>query len=304
MRKYLSLVVAIAVMATVVGVVVAQNAPKQGKFYIVGMGTAPDLITVRGERILKEADLFVVETEEEAGYWKDAIGDREVYTAPHAARIFYGVKPEDLEDADARAMCIKNAKLRQDAIDRISQAVHEGKTVAALCGGDAMMYGTTWYIEMLPADTPSEVVPGVGAFQAASAAVKMSPTFGYDTNSVVVTMADWPGRVDTNDKLMDLRTSMVVYTMHLDYPQFFKELKAHYPLETPVAVVGFAGDPEKQSVIHSTVGKFLDDVDYENLPLDMHMLLVGKFLKCGQARNDGIMGGMAYIKRVHGDGGK
>lgn len=304
MRKYLVLAVVVAVMAAAVGVVVAQNAPKQGKFYIVGTGTATDLITLRGDRIMKEADLFVVETEEEAAFWKDAIGDREVYIAPHAARIFYGVNPDDLDDPDARKLCIENAQARQDAVDRIARAVDEGKIVAALCGGDAMMYGTTWYIEMLPADTPSEVVPGVGAFQAATAAVKMSPTFGYDTNSVVVTMADWPGRVDTNERLMDLQTSMVVYTMHLDYPKFFSELKAHYPLETPVAVVGHAGDPESQSVIYSTVGTFLDEVDYDNLPLDMHMLLVGKFLKCGQARNDGIMGGLSYIQRVHGGGGK
>jgi precorrin-2 methylase len=65
-----------------------------------------------------------------------------------------------------------------------------------------MMYGLTLFLEMLPADLPSEIVPGIGAFQAASAAVKMSPAYGYDTSAVVLTMADWPGRVDTNEKLM------------------------------------------------------------------------------------------------------
>ena len=32
-----------------------------GKFYIIGMGTSPDLVTVRGDRILRQADLFIVE---------------------------------------------------------------------------------------------------------------------------------------------------------------------------------------------------------------------------------------------------
>jgi hypothetical protein len=71
-----------------------------------------------------------------------------------------------------------------------------------------------------------------------------------------------------------------------------------------VAEVCFAGAPEKQQIIYSTVGKYLDEVDYANLPLDAHMLLVGKFLTCGQARVDGIQGGAKYIERVHGLDGK
>jgi hypothetical protein len=36
--------------------------------------------------------------------------------------------------------------------------------------------------------------PDSKAIQEASAAVKMSPAFGYHTNSVIVTMDDWPDR--------------------------------------------------------------------------------------------------------------
>ena len=32
-----------------------------GKFYIVGMGTAPDLITVRGLEAIKSADIILLE---------------------------------------------------------------------------------------------------------------------------------------------------------------------------------------------------------------------------------------------------
>jgi precorrin-2 methylase len=63
-------------------------------------------------------------------------------------------------------------------------AVEQGKTVAILEMGDPMMYGETFYLEMLPRDFPSEIVPGVGAFQAAASAVKMSPPYGWDTNAV------------------------------------------------------------------------------------------------------------------------
>jgi precorrin-4 methylase len=163
-----------------------------------------------------------------------------------------------------------------------------------------MMYGTTFYLEMLPKDFPSEIVPGVGAFQATSAAVKMSPVFGYDTNSVVVTMDDWPGRKDVNEKLMETQTSMIFYTMGLDYPRLFAQLKRHYPAATPVAVVSFAGDREKQKVVRSTVGKFLTEVDYKTLPADAHTVLVGKFLEVGQARSDALLGVKKQIERVHG----
>jgi precorrin-4/cobalt-precorrin-4 C11-methyltransferase len=288
----------VGVLAILLGVSAAFAAP--GKFYIVGMGTAPDLITVRGVQAIKSADIILLEQPSEKGYWKDFIGDKEVIYCPHGARVGYGLDPKAIKDPDTRAIVEKNAKHRQEAVDKIRKAVEAGKTVAALEGGDAMIYGTTFYLEMLPKDFPSEIIPGVGAFQTTSAAVKMSPVFGYDTNSVIVTMDDWPGRKDVNEKLMATQTSMIFYTMNLNYPRLFEQLKRHYPAKTPVAVVSFAGDREKQQVVRSTVGRFLTEVDYKKLPDDAHTILVGKFLEVGQARYDALMGAKKDIERVHG----
>lgn len=271
-----------------------------GKFYIIGMGTSPDLVTVRGDRILRQADLFIVEDDSDRQAWKEYIGDKEVWVAPHGSRVGYGIDPNEVKDPDLRQLVIQNAKHRQEAVDKIRQAVEAGKTVVAPCWGDAMVYGTLWYLEMLPKDFPSEVIPGVGAFEAGSAALKKSTTFGWDTNSVILTMGDFVGRVDTNEKLMRIGTSLVIYTMHPDYPKVFGQLKRHYPANTPVAVVCYAGDPEKQKVIYSTVGRFLSEVDYQNLPADLHILFVGKFLEKGQARIDGLIGARRFIERQHG----
>jgi precorrin-4/cobalt-precorrin-4 C11-methyltransferase len=93
---------------------------------------------------------------------------------------------------------------------------------------------------------------------------------------------------------------MVFYTMDLRYPELFEKLKRHYPAKTPVAIVSFAGDRQKQQVLRSTVGTFLTDVDYKNLPLDAHILLVGKFLEVGQARRDALIGAQQKIERIHG----
>jgi precorrin-4/cobalt-precorrin-4 C11-methyltransferase len=288
----------IGIMAILLGVSAAGAAP--GKFYIVGMGTAPDLITVRGVEVIKSADIILLEQPSEKDYWKRFIGEKEVMYCPHGARVGYGLDPKKVDDPDIRAIVEKNAKNRQEAVDKIRKAVEAGKIVVALEGGDPMIYGTTFYLEMLPKDFPSEIVPGVGAFQAVSAAVKMSPVFGYDTNSVIVSMDDFTGRKDINAKLMETQTSMIFYTMGLNYPRLFEQLKRHYPENTPVAVVSFAGDREKQQIVRSTVGKFLTEVDYKKLPADAHSVLVGKFLEVGQARIDALLGAKKHIERIHG----
>jgi hypothetical protein len=135
-------------------------------------------------------------------------------------------------------------------------------------------------------DVPRQALPGIGAFQAGSAALKMSPPYGYDTNAVILTMSDWPGRVDLNEKLMAAGSTMVFYTMNLDYPLLSAQLRRFYPGDTPVAVVCDAGDQEGQKVVRSTVSRFLDDVKYRRLPVNRHILFVGKFLEVGQARKD------------------
>jgi len=271
-----------------------------GKFYIVGMGTAPDLITVRGVEVIKKADLILLEEPSELDYWKSFIGDKEVFYCAHGARVGLGLDPKNVKDPDKRAIVERNAKQRLEAAARIQKAVGEGKNVVALEGGDPMIYGTTFYLEMLPKDFPSEIVPGIGAFQASSAAVKWSPVFGGDTNSVIITMDDWPGRSDINEKLMATQTSLVIYTMNLNYPRLFEQLNKHYPPTTPVAVVSFAGDAVKQKVTLSTVGKFLTEVDYKKLPVDAHTVMVGKFIGNGQARNDALMGEKKEMDRDHG----
>jgi len=259
-----------------------------GRFYIVGMGTAPDLITVRAQKVIERADIILAE-ENTDGDWAGLISGKEVWHWPRTFRRYYGVDFQALKDPVQRAQAEAMDKLRRTLADKIRSAVEQGKIVACLEGGDPMMYGLTLFLEMLPADLPSEIVPGIGAFQAASAAVKMSPPYGYDTNAVILTMADWPGRADTNEKLMATGSTMVFYTMGLNYPGLFEQLQRHYPADTPVAVVNDAGDLNQQTVIRSTVGRFLQEVDYPNLPADRHMLLVGKFLRVGQARKDNLI---------------
>jgi precorrin-4 methylase len=273
-------------LGAVSNLAVAQVNAASGKFYIVGMGTAPDLITLRAQKVITSADILLAEEGSFEGDWGRFTQGKEVWQWPHNLRRYYGVDPKALQDPGQRSQAESIDRTRHDLAQKIRSAVQQGKVVACLEGGDPMMYGMTLFLELLPADLPSEIVPGVGSFQAASAAVKMSPPYGFDTSAVILTMGDWPGRTDSNEKLMAMGSTMVFYTMGLDYPTVFAQLKRFYPANTPVAVVCNAGDPDQQKVIRSTVGRFIEDVNFHSFPRGRDLLLVGKFLQVGQARKD------------------
>lgn len=272
------------------GLLTAQPAaPSPGKFYIVGMGTAPDLITLRAQRIIAKADVLLAEEGAFGAMWADVARGKETWEYPRNLRQYYGIDPKTLRDPQQRSQAEGVDKTRHQLMDKIASAVSAGKVVACLQSGDPMMYGMTLFLELLPPSVPTEVVPGIGAFQAASAALKASPPYGYDTSGVILTMGDWPGRVDGNEKLMASGSTMAFYMMGIDYASLFAQLQRFYPAGTPVAAVSDAGDATQQRVIRSTVGRFLQEVDYKKLPQDRHMLFVGKFLTAGQARKDALV---------------
>ena len=45
----------------------------RGKFYIVGMGTAADLITMRGVEVIKSSHIVLISSEQEKEIWKDYV---------------------------------------------------------------------------------------------------------------------------------------------------------------------------------------------------------------------------------------
>ena len=272
------------------GFVAAQPAtPAVGKFYIIGMGTAPDLLTLRAQRVIANADILMAKEGSFGTMWGGVARGKETWEYPRNLRRFYGLDPKTLHDSQQRMQAEGLDKARHQLIDKIASAVAAGKLVACLQSGDPMMYGMTLFLEMLPPSVPTEIVPGIGSFQAASAALKASPPYGYDTNGVILTMGDWPGRADTNEKLMANGSTMVFYMMGIEHPALFAQLQRFYPADTPVAVVSDAGDLTKQRIVRSTVGRFLQEVDYKGLPQGRHILFVGKFLTAGQARKDALV---------------
>jgi len=137
-----------------------------------------------------------------------------------------------------------------------------------------MMYGTTLFLEMLPADLRARSCLG-RRVSSRKRRRQNEPPSRVRHQCGHSDMGDWLGRADTNEKLMATGSTMVFYTMHLNYRDLFSQLKRHYPADTR-RVVNYAGDPKQEKVVRSTVGRFLQEVDYQHLPEERHTTARGQ----------------------------
>jgi precorrin-2 C20-methyltransferase/precorrin-3B C17-methyltransferase len=142
-----------------------------GRFYGVGLGPGdPELITLKAARLIAAADVISYH----AGVGKESNARR---TA--AALIPDGVVEEELRypvttgatehpGGYAGAM----AQFYEESAARLAVHLEAGRTVVLLAEGDPLFYGSFMYMhDRLAPRFPTEVVPGVPAFTAATAAV-------------------------------------------------------------------------------------------------------------------------------------
>ena len=135
--------------------------------HFVGAGSgAPDLITVRGARLLSEADVII---------WAGSL-----------------VNPKLLNYAKADCEIHDSAKLTlEQVIDIIKAAEAAGKTTVRLHTGDSSIYGAVreQFDELEKLGIEYDVCPGVSAFCGAAAALKAEYTLPEVSQSVIITRA-------------------------------------------------------------------------------------------------------------------
>jgi precorrin-4 methylase len=252
------------------------DAKKAPCFYLVGLGPGdPDLMTLRGVKVIDEADLVFCSRR-----WADRLAPylkgKEVAHGYWRLFPYYGRDPSEFE-GEERRRCEEITRKRNEFIARVRRAVERGKTVAILDSGDPLIYGPyAWCLEEFEGLDPV-VVPGLSCFNAANAALRRGITTSEKTKSVILTAADWPGKTDTIERLSAHQTTMVVFTMKTEFREFIEKLSVNYPPETPVAVVKHAGYADKEEVIRGTLGTILDRVRQEELPFE-YLIYVGEFL--------------------------
>ncbi len=142
--------------------------PCPGKVFFVGAGPGdPGLVTLRGVRCLRQADLVLYD------YLVNALVLK--HSPPRAEMVGLGHHA--------------TKKIDQEAIHRLMiEAAWAGKTVVRLKGGDPTVFGrSAEEIEALEsAGVPFEVVPGVTAATAAAAYTGISITHGDYSSAVAL----------------------------------------------------------------------------------------------------------------------
>lgn len=200
-----------------------------GKVYFVGTGPGdPELITVKGMRLLKEADLVVY-----AG----------------------SLVREKVLDWCERSPEIKNSASMSlgEITSAMAGAAREGKKVVRLHTGDPSLYGALReQADVLEKEgVDYEVVPGVSSAFASAAALKRELTLPGVTQTVIFTRVEGRTPVPEKERLSRLASHGATICIFLSVAmmdEVVKELSAGYPMDTPVAVVYRASWEDERAV--------------------------------------------------------
>ena len=223
--------------------------------HFVGAGSgAVDLITVRGARLLGEADVVI-----------------------YAGSL---VNPALLDGTKPGCEIHDSAKMTLEAVIAvIRKAESEGKTTVRLHTGDSSIYGAVreQFDELEKLGIDYDVCPGVSAFCGAAAALRAEYTLPNVSQTVIITRAAGRTPVPERESIRALaahHATMVLFLSTSLTKQLQSDLLAGgYEAETPAAVVYKATWPEER-IFRCTVGTLHDTVTANGLT-KMSLIVVG-----------------------------
>jgi precorrin-4 methylase len=249
------------------------------RLYLVSVGNGDqDNITLRAINTIKDSAIIFCDKRIRDKF-AILLQGKEIHDTGFGIFGIYGKNPEEAKK-NKRFNYEEKVKELNEINAIIRQAVKEGKTVSVLDSGDPTIYGPNmWYMEAFE-DLNPEIVPGISCFNAANAALKKGVTSGKKAHSVILTASfgkeEYTG-ADSIEKLAANQATMVFFTMFLNMEEVVKKLRVHYPPETPIAIVLYAGYKEKGNVIRGTLDTILEKTKGEKLPHE-HLIYVGDFL--------------------------
>jgi precorrin-4/cobalt-precorrin-4 C11-methyltransferase len=195
--------------------------------YIVGAGPGdPELLTVKAQKLLAQADVIV---------FADSLVPRQ---------ILAGVRPE--------AEIVRTAnKTLEEIVPLLIDRVQAGKSVIRLHSGDPSLYGAVQeQMEALwQAQIPFEVIPGISAFQAAAAKLRVELTVPGLVQTIILTRISGRTEVPAPEELTTLaahQASLCLYLSARHIESAEAKLLAHYPADTPVAICFRIGWPDEK----------------------------------------------------------
>ncbi len=192
----------------------------------VGAGPGdPELITVKGRRLLQEADLIV-------------------YAGSLVPEVLLDGRKEGAEVRSSASLALAETHAL------LAEGYRAGKRVVRLHTGDPSLYGAIEeQMELLDRNgIPYEVVPGVSAVFAAAAALHQELTLPEVSQTIILTRLAGRTPVPDREQLRSLsshRATLVIYLSVREMEKVVSEVSVHYPPDTPVVVAYRVGWPDE-----------------------------------------------------------
>lgn len=233
--------------------------------YFVGAGPgATDLITVRGQNLLKEADVII--------YAGSLVNREHLALARKGCQVY-----------NSASMTL------EEVITVMKTAERQGSMTVRLHTGDPSIYGAIReQMDLLTeAGISYEVVPGVSSFCGAAAALKAEYTLPDISQTVIITRMAGRTPVPEKEEISLLAAHQATMAIFLSAgllePLCKRLLLGGYRKDTPAAIVYKATWPDEK-VLYATVDT-LPKVAKENSITKTALILVGEFLGEDYARS-------------------
>jgi precorrin-4 C11-methyltransferase len=248
-----------------------------GKVWFVGAGPgAPDLLTVRGARLIGEADVVV---------WARSL-------------VHEGV----LEHARPDAEVFESTTIPLEGVRALyERAVEEDLMVARVHSGDPSLYGAVMeQIELCEEiGLDWEMVPGVSSLGAAAAAIGRELTVPEVSQSVILTRRASRTPMPEGEDIKSFAehgTTMAIF-LSAAKPRALQEdlIAGGYAPETPCAVVYRASWPDEQA-IECPLESLADSIRRAGFTRQT-LILVGPSLAAGGTRSHLYSPGFSHMFR-------
>lgn len=194
---------------------------------IIGAGPGdPELITVRGQKLLAQADVVF-------------------YTGSLVPEEMLALCQPEAERIDTRSEVLES--VLPVMIDR----VRAGQRVVRLQDGDPCLYGALHelMVRLLQEQIEVEIVPGVSAFQLAAARLKLELTIPEVVQTIILTRTSGRTQVPPAEELASLaahQASLCLYLSARHAATAQAKLLEHYPADMPIALCYRLGWPDEQ----------------------------------------------------------
>lgn len=225
------------------------------KVFFIGTGPGdPELITVKGMRLLKDADLVI-----------------------YAGSL---VREKVLEYCEKGPVIKNSASMSLEEITSLMvEAARQGKKVVRLHTGDPSLYGALReQADVLEREGVAyEIVPGVSSAFASAAALKRELTLPGVTQTVIFTRVEGRTPVPDKERLSKLSAHGATICIFLSIAMIddvVKELSEGYSMETPVAVV-YRASWEDEKVVKGTLADIAPKVKEAGISRQA-MIIVGR----------------------------